>query len=294
MVDLLRRDLTPEILDLPGTPAESHREALVGLARVNAVSRTSGHAWRAIKRLAIERGLKTVSVLDIGCGGGDVPLDLQRRALHAGLKMNVTGYDFSPTVVDYARAQAVRAEREHRGAATDRTCRAEFEVRNIFARPPEHRFDVVMCSLFLHHLDNTHAKILLRTMADSARRMVLVNDLVRSRLGYVAAQVGVRFLSRNSIVHQDGPHSVARAFRVDELRRLADDAGLTGAQVRTIWPFRFLMTWEPTMTQLSDRRRRMFDIAPDEVETFAPIVAPAGAALQFPMPVAHASGCVSS
>lgn len=269
MFDLKRRDLSPEILDLPGTPAESHRQALVGLARVNAVSRTSGHAWRVIKRIALERGLKSMSVLDIGCGGGDVPLDLRRRALHAGLRLSIAGYDASPTVVEYARRQAALADNEHRRIVESRRCRAEFEVRDIFADPPEHRFDVVMCSLFLHHLDDAHAVRLLETMAASARRLVLVNDLVRSRLGYVAAKVVLRLLSRNDIVHQDGPHSVARAFRIDELRRLVDQIGLTGAQVRNIWPFRFLLTWEPTAAH-HDRRHRK----PDDV---VPILAPAKA-----------------
>lgn len=271
MIDLTRRDMRPEILDLPGTPADSHRQALVGLARVNAVSRTSGHAWRAIKQVSVARGLKTVSVLDIGCGGGDVPLDLQRRALGVGLKMNVTGYDVSPTVVDYARAQALRAEQAQRKASGDRCCRVEFEVRDIFSAPPERPFDVVMCSLFLHHLDDARAAALLRTMAASARRLVLVNDLVRSRLGYVAAKLALRLLSRNDIVHQDGPHSVARAFRVDELRRLVDQVGWTGARIRKIWPFRFLLTWEPTAAPHDDRRRRKADVAVRELSVALPV-----------------------
>ena len=256
MIDLTQRDLRPEILDLPGTPMQEHRKALVGLARVNAVSRTSGQAWRAIKQMAIARGLKTVSVLDIGCGGGDVPLDLQRRALGVGLKMNVTGYDVSPTVVEYARAQALRAEQAHRKSADDRCRRVEFEVRDIFAAPPERPFDVVMCSLFLHHLDDARAATLLRTMGAAARRLVLVNDLVRSRLGYVAARVALQFLSRNDIVHQDGPHSVARAFRVDELRCLVDQVGWSDARIRRIWPFRFLLSWEPPSTAHKAGRRR--------------------------------------
>lgn len=245
MFDLAKRDLSPEILDLPGTSAAAHRAALVGLARVNAVSRTSKHAWREIKRVAREKRLSTVSVLDLGCGGGDVPLDVQRRALRAGLNVNITGYDANPTVIEYARAQAAKALQKHRAAHDERRRKAEFEVRDVFLDPPEHRFDVVMCSLMLHHLDDAHAATLLEIMADTASRLVLVNDLVRSRLGYVAAKVALQLLSRSDIVHADGPHSVARAFRVDELERLVDEVGMTGAQIRTIWPFRMLLTWEP-------------------------------------------------
>lgn len=245
MFDLEKRDLSPEILDLPGTPAEAYRAALVGLARVNAVSRTSKHAWAEINGMARQRGLSTVSVLDLGCGGGDVPLDVQRRALRAGLNMNITGYDASPTVIEYARAKAAKMSAKHRGVHEERRRKAESEVRDVFLDPPEHRFDVVMCSLMLHHLDDAHAATLLEIMADTASRLVIVNDLVRSRLGYVAAKVALQLLSRSDIVHADGPHSVARAFRVDELQRIVDEVGMTGAQIRTIRPFRMLLTWEP-------------------------------------------------
>jgi len=245
VLDLATRDLSSEILDLPGTSAERHRAALAGLARVNAVSRTSKQAWGEIKRLALARGLSTVSVLDIGCGGGEVPLDVQRRALRAGLNMNITGYDMSPTVVEYARAQAAKVTHGQRGTSDERRRKAEFEVRDVFLDPPEHRFDVVMCSLLMHHLDDARAATLLETMADTASRLVLVNDLVRSKLGYVAAKVALHLLSRSDIVHADGPHSVARAFRVDELQRIVEEVGMNGAQIRTIWPFRMLLTWEP-------------------------------------------------
>jgi 2-polyprenyl-3-methyl-5-hydroxy-6-metoxy-1,4-benzoquinol methylase len=270
VLDLATRDLSPEILDLPGTSAERHRAALAGLARVNAVSRTSKQAWGEIKRLALARGLSTVSVLDIGCGGGDVPLDVQRRALRAGLNMNITGYDLSPTVVEYARAQAAKAMHKHRGETDVRRRRADFEVRDVFLDRPEHRFDVVMCSLLMHHLDHARAATLLETMADTASKLVLVNDLVRSRLGYVAAKVALHLLSRSDIVHADGPHSVARAFRVEELQRLVDEVGMVGAQIRTIWPFRMLLTWEPRGVR---RRSEPRPAALGETQTISPTAA---------------------
>ena len=61
--------------------------------------------------------------------------------------------------------------------------------------------------------------------------------------GWLLAHVGTRLLSRSWVVHTDGPRSVAGAFTVAELRELAAEAGLVGAEVAWRWPFRMLLTW---------------------------------------------------
>jgi hypothetical protein len=104
-------------------------------------------------------------------------------------------------------------------------------------------YDVVMCSLFLHHLQREQARALLARMSDLADRLVLVNDLVRSPVGFVLAYAGTRLLSRSWVVHTDGPRSVEGAFTMTELRVLAEEAGLRGAEVAARWPCRMLLTW---------------------------------------------------
>jgi hypothetical protein len=104
-------------------------------------------------------------------------------------------------------------------------------------------YDAVVTSLFLHHLDEPQAVELLRRMAAAAGRLVLVNDLVRSRAGHVLAYVGSRLLSASAVVHTDGPRSVEGAFTLDEARQLAEQAGLHGAVVEKRWPCRYLLTW---------------------------------------------------
>ena len=130
--------------------------------------------------------------------------------------------------------------------ATDLGDRVRFEVRDVLAEPWDGSFDVVMCSLFLHHLDEQRATELLGRMAQAAKHLVVVNDLSRSRLGYLVALVACRTITRSDVVRVDGPRSVAAAFRPGEAVRLAERAGLQGAKVRRRWPFRFLLTWEPT------------------------------------------------
>ena len=102
---------------------------------------------------------------------------------------------------------------------------------------------MLTCSLFLHHLDEAEAVDLLRRMAAAARQLVLINDLRRSTAGLLLAYLGTRLLSTSPVVHTDGPLSVAAAFTLAEVRKLAAQAGLKGATVAGRWPFRFLLKW---------------------------------------------------
>lgn len=233
--DLARRDLQPEIMDDPSLDAARHAEALRGLARINAISASDAIVWRPLAELAARHGLKELTVLDMASGGGDVGLGLVRRAARRGIRIQLTGYDLSATAVDRARTAAS-------SAAID----ADFQVRDVLREPAERQFDVVTCSLFLHHLPTEDAVVLLRRMREAAKRLVVVNDLVRSRLGYAAAHAVCRLLTKSEVVRFDGPQSVAAAFRPDEIVRLAESAGLRGATVRSVWPFRFLLSWEST------------------------------------------------
>jgi hypothetical protein len=106
-----------------------------------------------------------------------------------------------------------------------------------------------MCSLFLHHLDEPQAVELLRRMSESARHLVLVNDLIRGRLGYALAWLGTRLLTRSRVVHVDGPLSVEGAFTRAEALELAERAGLHGATIVRRWPCRFLLTWQRDLSQ---------------------------------------------
>jgi hypothetical protein len=104
-------------------------------------------------------------------------------------------------------------------------------------------YDVLTSSLFLHHLAEDDAIGLLERMAEATRSTILINDLLRSRIGYGIAWAGCRLLSRSPVVHHDGPVSVRAAFTTAEARRLADRAGLRGARLERRWPWRFLLSW---------------------------------------------------
>ncbi|MBI3466745.1 MAG: methyltransferase domain-containing protein [Planctomycetes bacterium] len=219
-------------MDQPGLDERLHRQALDGLRRVNWLSRTGSILWRPVERLARELGVSSLRVLDLACGGGDVGVGLARKAKRHGLNLRLVGCDLSPVAVRCACEQAARQGVD-----------AEFRELNVFRDPLPDGFDVVTCSLFLHHLSESDAIEVLRRMAAAARHMILVDDLRRSRFGYVLAWLGCRVLSRSPIVRVDGPLSVRAAFTEREVVELARQAELQHVTLTRHWPQRFLLAW---------------------------------------------------
>ena len=229
-----KRNRQPELMDQPGLDEGLHAHALKSLSRINWISRTSAMIWRPIRKLALEANpSRTLRILDVACGGGDVAIGLARRAGRAGIKVQVDGCDINPVAVEHARGNALRAGVSQVG----------FFVHDALMTALPDGYDVVTCSLFLHHLDDLDAERMLRSMGAAAGQMVVASDLLRNRLAYLMAVVACRVLTRSPIVHVDGPLSVAAAFTVDEARALAERAGLSGATFTRYFPERFLFVW---------------------------------------------------
>ncbi|HET9948357.1 MAG TPA: methyltransferase domain-containing protein [Longimicrobiales bacterium] len=227
--DLSARVRAEEIMDRPGLERERHLRSLDALAVVGRLSRTAPRVWAAVRRLAA-RGVRPVRVLDVACGGGDVLNDLARRARRSGIDVRLVGCDASEVALERARA--------HAGGS------ARFERVDVLRDPLPGSHDVVTCSLFLHHLGEREAAGLLRAMAERAEHVLLVQDLRRSRLGYVLAWATLRVITRSDVARSDGPVSVRAAFTPEEAEALAREAGLEEAVVRRCWPQRWRLRWE--------------------------------------------------
>jgi 2-polyprenyl-3-methyl-5-hydroxy-6-metoxy-1,4-benzoquinol methylase len=234
------RQRQPEVMDQPGLDERMHRQALEGIQRVNNISRIGHVLWWEIDRIVTERRLEKVRILDLACGGGGLAIWLARQGQRSGLEFTVKGCDISPTAVLHANEQSLCAGVDN----------ARFFELDALDGPLDQEsneeYDIVMCSLFLHHLEDQQVITLLRKMAETARHAVIINDLRRTRLGYGLAWIGCRLLTRSPIVHADGPLSVQSAFTIDEARSLAKRAGLRNVTITTHWPQRFLMTWQRT------------------------------------------------
>jgi 2-polyprenyl-3-methyl-5-hydroxy-6-metoxy-1,4-benzoquinol methylase len=227
----LSRTRVDEIMDRPDLPPDEHRQALAGLRTINRVSHVAESLLPHVLSLAHDLNRRELQLLDVACGGGDVPIALARLARKHGVALRLILADRSSTALRVGRASAdkflVPCESVEADALTDALPQA----------------DIVTNSLFLHHLDPPQVVAALSRLKAAARPMLLISDLRRTWLHMATATLSCRLLSRSSVVHHDGPASVRAAFTIVELLDLARQAGLAGAQIRPVWPFRMLLSW---------------------------------------------------
>lgn len=219
-----------EWMDLPGQAPALVDECLNDLRRLNRF--TGGISLTVFALAHLTRDLAPgagIEILDVATGGGDFPRAMAAWARRRGLRVRILATDLSPEILGRA--------------ATSAPAGIEFAVADARCLPfDDGAFDVATCSLFLHHLEPDDAATTLKEMCRVARRGVIVNDLVRSWVGYLGGLVVPRIMSRNPIFRHDAPLSVRRAYTKDELATLADDAGLGSVRFRGLPGYRVTMT----------------------------------------------------
>lgn len=228
---LAMRVVAPELMDQMDLGEEAHRRALAGLARLNWWSAASRPYRKAVRQLArvVSRPL---TVLDVATGAGDVPVSLAAWARRTGIELEVAACDRSRRAVSWAR---------HRGDSAGISL--DVFAHDVVCQDFESRYDVVICSLFLHHLSGYQARQVLARLGRAARRLLIVSDLRRSPASLALAAAASRLLTTSEVVHVDAVLSARAAFTTDEAARLAAEAGLDGVRIRRCWPQRFTLTW---------------------------------------------------
>lgn len=158
-------------------------------------------------------------ILDVGTGGADVPAALLASWTGPG-RLEVVAIDRNPAIVAAASTML-----ERNGTTGPRGL--ELRVADGLALPdPDEAFDVAHASLVLHHLDPGDAVALIREMARVARVGIVLNDLSRSRLGWIGAWLMGHVLTRNRFTRSDAPMSVRRAYTASEASAMLREAGL--------------------------------------------------------------------
>lgn len=224
-----RDDDVRELLDAASFDDAALQENLRDIRFINRVLGWTAFTTREVASVARSLGPREVRVLDIASGSADIPLAIARGARRAGVDVTIVVSDLSPQIVEAARRQA----------ATTPSITAE-KADALDLPYDDGSFDIVLCTLALHHFTPDKAVILLQNMARVGRQ-VLVFDIARSPLAYVGAVGLTRLLPMNAMTRHDAPVSVRRAYTVAEVRDLAHQAGLPRGSVHQAFPFRLVV-----------------------------------------------------
>ena len=199
------------MMDRP-QPVSAH--LAVDLANLKRINRYFGSY--ALIRHFLRRWLRpgdTASILDLCTASADIPRFVVDWARRAPVSVRVVGVDFRESTLEIAR-------RESRHYPE-----IEFICANVLEFEPAETFDLVFCSLALHHFSDRDAELLLRRVRKFATRGLLVADIARSDFGALGIYALTATLLREPMTRFDARLSMKRAFSVAELWALAVKAG---------------------------------------------------------------------
>jgi ubiquinone/menaquinone biosynthesis C-methylase UbiE len=207
----------PELMDKPQPISVELRETLRELEFLNRYF--GGHRFlRRFMKAHFPRGSrKTYRILDLGTGGGDFPRVIVDWARKGRVNVKVDAVDTNSAIVDLA----VRFSRSYPEISYQQGDALNFDSGH------DRCYDLVHCSLSLHHFDEEHAVALLRHMRELSKGYVLITDLEHGRFTTLAVALVNRLLGHQRMTIKDGDTSARRAFSFDEVNSLALRAGWT-------------------------------------------------------------------
>jgi 2-polyprenyl-3-methyl-5-hydroxy-6-metoxy-1,4-benzoquinol methylase len=214
-------DLTPDVVHETFAMLPTVNRWFGGVRPVLAFFRRESRAWAPGQ---------VVRILDVGCGVGDVGVALVRWARQRGHRLQVHGIDRHPLIVELAQEN----------------CKGypeiEISCANVLTLHPGEagpHYDYVHASQVVHHFPDEEVVPLLRHMLGLCRQKVVINDLVRAPLHYLATWVFTLFAPRT--FRHDGRISITRGFRLDELAALLRAGGLHRFSLEKHFFYRFLL-----------------------------------------------------
>jgi len=222
--NLACRSQALEWLDTATPPLAERAAYLRSLAKLNGamlghrpVLNWLGNATRGLSRD------EPFTLLDVGCGYGDLLRAVRRWAARRGVALKLIGIDIQADTIAIAREATPAGER------------IDYLVADVFNLRPSVRIDAVVSSLVAHHLDDRKIVALVRWMEATARRGWMISDLERHPVPYHVIGIAGRLMGVHPMVIQDGRISVTRALRRPEWRPIVEAAGIDPDAVRLDW-----------------------------------------------------------
>ena len=227
--DLSRRSTESEWLD--GADASPEELALVlrDLARFNGAM--LGH-WPVIDWLRCAtkdaRKEEALTLIDVGCGYGDLLRSIRRWACKRGLTIKLIGLDLNRDTIRIAQT------------VTDHADEIDYRVMDIFDFEPAQPIDFVVSSLLTHHMSDDLIVKFLRWMEQAARKGWMIYDLQRHAVPFHFIGLMGKLTRLHPLVIHDGRISVARSLTRAEWLARVREAGIAREAVRLRWfLFRF-------------------------------------------------------
>jgi len=230
-VDLSYRSHEEEIMDDLSDNSPALYQALRELDIINHWLGGNAITLNAVKRTLLSQTKEEWVIADLGCGSGEILLKIAKWCRNQNIKVQLQGFDANPNVIAYAKKH----------------CKAypeiSFQTENIFSEEFKGRkFDVITCTLFLHHFPQDELIGLLQQFHEQSGK-VIINDLHRHPFAYYSIKWITYFFSKSSMVQNDACLSVWRAFKRSEWKEMLKKADIKQYDLGWRWAFRWKLIY---------------------------------------------------
>lgn len=219
------RATADELMDADDLDATTYAAVVHDLARVNTLTLARRPTLGFLDTVRRRAGGGPLKILDVGFGDGDMLRAIARWAAARSQPVMLVGIDLNPRSAPAARD------------ATPADMDIDYRTGDYAALAGEH-WDVVLSSLVAHHMTRAQLVAFLQFMDAESRKGWFVNDLHRHGFAYLSFPLLATLMRWHPIVRHDGQLSIARSYRPDEWTPLLAEAGIEGAQVSRVFPFR--------------------------------------------------------
>jgi 2-polyprenyl-3-methyl-5-hydroxy-6-metoxy-1,4-benzoquinol methylase len=170
---------------------------------------------------------KPVVIADIGCGGGDTLRYISKWAAKKRINSKLIGFDANQNIINYASQSSLTYSN------------IQFKTHDILNQTLNENHDIVIISHLCHHLSNENIIKLVTTLSLSTNTAIIINDLHRHRLAYIGIRLITSIFGFSYITKHDGPLSVLKAFRKNEMISLLQQLQNASFEIKWVWPFRW-------------------------------------------------------
>ncbi len=217
-----------EIMDNFEMEGEVLREALDKIASINQFLGGNKITLQGVEKLLKNHKNQSITIVDVGCGNGDMLRALANFAAKKGYNFKLIGIDANQFTIHYAQ----KISQQHPNISYQCLDIFSDEFLNL-------NYDILICTLTLHHFNNQEILKLMKIFCNKATIGVLINDLHRNLLSYRLFQGLCKVLNLNAMTKEDGLTSILRGFKKQEIIDFSKQLNFQKQIVNWRWAFRY-------------------------------------------------------
>lgn len=219
----------PEIMDDFAMEGEVLREALDKIAKINQLLGGNKLTLLGVKALLAKVPNRAeITIVDVGCGNGDMLRNLADYGVKNNLNLNLIGIDAN----NFTSNHALKLSQNYPNIS--------YRCEDIFDKPfRELKYDIALCTLTLHHFKEEEILDIMTVFHTNAALGVVINDLQRSSLAYRLFQSLCFVFQLNAMSREDGLISILRGFKRKDLIDFSKKLNFGNYTIQWKWAFRY-------------------------------------------------------